>query len=260
MTTAPVGTLIKEWRGRRRRSQMDLALDAGVSARHLSFVETGRSRPSPELVLALADHLDVPLRERNALLLAAGYAPRYRETPLSDPAMGRVRSSLQQVLDAHDPYPGLVLDRAWNVVLANAASTALLSGLPPELAAPVNVFRAGLHPDGLAAVTGNFDEWGAYLVRQLRRLVALTGDSELRALEAEVSRYPTVTALAMADDGSQWADPPLLVRCELTLDGVDLALFTTLTTFGTPRDVTLDELAIELFYPADDATEAVLRG
>src|SRR4029079_14262085 len=185
-----VGPLLKGWRTRRHRSQLDLALDRGVSCRHLSFVETGRSRPSPELVLTLAEHLDVPLRERNALLLAAGYAPRFQETSLSDPEMHRIRASLQQVLDSHDPYPGVVLDRRWDVVLANTAALLLASVLPPELCDPVNVFRAGLHPDGLASGTTTFDEWGAYLVHQLHRLVVLSDDRELRALEAEVREYP----------------------------------------------------------------------
>jgi len=260
MSTATVGTLIREWRGRRRRSQMDLAHEAGVSPRHLSFVETGRSRPSPELVMTIAEHLDVPLRDRNSLLLAAGYAPRFEETPLSDPAMAHVRAALELVLDRHDPYPGVVLNRRWDVVLANAAAGALLAALPDELRAPVNLFRAGLHPAGFAAITRNFDEWGGYLVNQLHRLVVLTADPALEALEAEVHTFPGVVGLRDAPGWSDWGEPPLLVRCELALGGADVALFTTLTTFGTPRDVTLDELAIELFYPADDATEALLRG
>jgi transcriptional regulator with XRE-family HTH domain len=238
---------------------LDLAYDAGVSPRHLSFVETGRARPSPELVLTLADHLDVPLRDRNALLLAAGYAPRFQETPLTDPGMARIHASLQQVLDTHDPYPGVVLNRWWDVVLANQAAVALTSMLPDSLRDPVNIFRASLHPDGFAGVTRNFDEWGAYLVNQLRRLVILTADEGLSEIEAEVRAYPTVRSLTEREGWSEWAETPLLVRCELTLGGTDVALFTTLTTFGTPRDITLDELAIELFYPADDATEALLR-
>lgn len=260
MSTATVGTLIREWRGRRRRSQMDLAHEAGVSPRHLSFVETGRARPSPELVMTLAEHLDVPLRDRNALLLAAGYAPWFRETPLSDPTMAPVRTALELVLDRHDPYPGVVLNRRWDVVLANTAAGTLLAGLPDTLRDPVNLFRAGLHPDGFAAVTTNFDEWGAYLVTQLHRLAVLTADPALEVLEGEVRTYPGVVGLRRAPGWADWAEPPLFVRCELAIGGADLALFTTLTSFGTPRDVTLDELAIELFYPADDATEALLRG
>jgi transcriptional regulator with XRE-family HTH domain len=259
-TTAGVGVLLKDWRGRRRRSQLDLAHEAGVSPRHLSFVETGRSRPSAELVLTLAEHLEVPLRDRNALLLAAGYAPRFQETSLSDPEMRRIRASLQLVLDSHDPYPGVVLDRRWDVVLANTAALRLVSVLPPALCDPVNVFRAGLQPDGLAGSTTTFDEWGAYLVHQLHRLVVLSGDRALRELDAEVREYPTVRELTASAGWRDWHETPLLVRCELELGGTALALFTTLTTFGTPRDITLDELAIELFYPADDATEVALRG
>ncbi|MCU1360483.1 MAG: Transcriptional regulator, Cro/CI family, partial [Ilumatobacteraceae bacterium] len=154
MARAAVGDLIKDWRSRRRRSQMDLALDVGVSTRHLSFVETGRSRPSPELVLALAHHLDVPLRERNSLLLAAGYAPRFSQTSIDDPSMQRVRTSMQRMLDAHDPYPGVVIDRQWNVVLANRAALGLTVGVDPSLLGPpMNVYRLCLHPDGLAPRT-----------------------------------------------------------------------------------------------------------
>jgi transcriptional regulator with XRE-family HTH domain len=256
-----VGELLREWRTRRRRSQMDLALDVGVSTRHLSFVETGRSRPSPELVLALAEHLDVPLRERNTLLLAAGYAPRYSESSLDAPTMRHVRASLQRMLDAHDPYPGVVIDRRWDVVLANRSATALTIGVAPELLGPpLNVYRVCLHPDGLAARTINFPEWAAYLLGQLRRTIVLTGDAHLEALEREVHSYPNVARLASTAPPPVWDDPPLLVPIQLDAGDDELALFTTLTTFGTPRDVTLDELAVELFFPADDRTAAILRG
>ena len=162
MATRTAGPLVRDWRVRRRRSQMDLAHEVGVSPRHLSFVETGRSRPSPELLLALADRLEVPLRDRNVLLLAAGYAPRYGERSLDDAAMVRARAALQRMLDTHDPYPGVVIDRAWNVVLTNRAAGLLMVGLPPELLGPpVNVFRVCLHPDGLARRTLNFTEWSA---------------------------------------------------------------------------------------------------
>ncbi|AXV05126.1 Transcriptional regulator, Cro/CI family [Euzebya pacifica] len=245
-----VGALLRQWRSHRRRSQMDLALDAGVSTRHLSFIETGRASPSPEVVLALADGLDVPLRERNTLLLAAGYAPRYDETPLDAPAMARAKAAVQRVLDAHDPYPGVVLDRRWDVVAANAGALALIEGVAPELASPtLNVFRVSLHPDGLAARTRNFEEWGSYLLWQLEHQLALSGDAGLAALLEEVRGYPNVAALptCMPDE-----DPMLVLTVDLV--DPDLSLFTTLTTFGTPRDITLDELMIELFYPADDAT------
>jgi transcriptional regulator with XRE-family HTH domain len=239
---------------------MDLALDVGVSPRHLSFVETGRSKPSPELVLALADHLEVPLRERNTLLLAAGYAPRYPETSLDDPAMAQVRAALQRLLDTHDPYPGVVIDRAWNIVLSNRAAGVLADGLPVELLGPpLNVFRVCLHPEGLAARTRNFEEWASYLLWQLHRLVLSTSDPDLLLLEEEVKTYPDVAALGRESLWDGWDAPALLVPVELELDGVHLSLFTTLTTFGTPRDITLSEVAVELFFPADEATERALR-
>jgi transcriptional regulator with XRE-family HTH domain len=256
-----VGDLMREWRTRRRRSQMDLSLEVGVSTRHLSFVETGRSRPSPELVLAVAEHLDVPLRERNRMLLAAGYAPRFGERGLDDPAMTRVLGSLQRMLDAHDPYPGVVIDRRWDVLAANGAAEGLTAGLPAEVVGDrLNVFRACLHPDGLASVTANFDDWSAYLLRQIRRTVELTGDALLADLEREVLAYPTVAGRTPVGPTGVDDDPPLLVPFRLTTERGELSFFTTLTTFGTPRDVTLDELCVELFFPADDATELQLRG
>src|SRR6478735_12653738 len=256
----PVGTLLRDWRVRRRRSQLDLALAVGVSARHLSFVETGRSKPSPELVLTLADHLDVPLRERNTLLLAAGYAPRFPETPLHDPAMDQVRASLTRLLEAHDPYPGVVIDAHWDVVLANQAAGLLTALLPPTLAGPpVNVFRACLHPDGLARITRNLDPWAAYLLGQLHRMVTASADPVLAELEQEIRAYPNLASVVAGGGADGADDPALLVPVELVVGDQVLALFTTLTSFGTPRDITLAELAVELFYPADDATEAALR-
>jgi transcriptional regulator with XRE-family HTH domain len=255
--TVKVGPLVREWRMRRRRSQMDLALEVGVSARHLSFVETGRSKPSPELLLSLADHLDIPLRDRNVFMLAAGYAPRYRQTSLDARSMERVRGALQQLLDGHDPYPGVVIDRVWNIVLANPAAARLSAALPPQLVTPsINVFRACLHPEGLAGQTRNFEEWGGYLLGQLRRLKALTNDPGIAELQEEVSRYPTVAALDPAHPARD--EPALLVPWILQLGDNVLSLFTTLTTFGTPRDITLDEVAVELFYPADEATARLL--
>jgi transcriptional regulator with XRE-family HTH domain len=239
---------------------MHLAHDVGVSPRHLSFVETGRSRPSPELVDTLAERLDVPLRERNTLLLAAGYAPRYRERDLDDPEMRFALESVQRMLDAHDPYPGVLIDRQWNVVRANAAAGGLTAGLPDELLGPpLNVYRVCLHPDGLAARTRNFGDWAHYLLGQLDRSLALTGDEALRALRDEVHGYPNVAEVLTSPDGGGRGEPPLLVPLRLALGDAELALFTTLTTFGTPQDVTLDELAVELFYPADEATESMLR-
>ena len=245
---------------RRRRSQLDLAIETGVSARHLSFVETGRSRPSPELVLALAHHLEVPLREQNALLLAAGYAPRFSERRIDDPAMAHVRASVQRMLDAHDPYPGVAIDRQWNVVIANRAAQALVAQLPAELLGPpLNVYRACLHPAGLAATTVNFADWAAYLLQQLQRSITLTGDDELRALHEEVSSYPNIVELAPRLGQILGEQPPLLVPIRLSTPAGELSMFTTLTTFGTPRDVTLDELAVELFFPENDQSDQMLR-
>jgi transcriptional regulator with XRE-family HTH domain len=260
VSQATVGVLLREWRTRRRVSQLDLSLSVGVSARHLSFVETGRSRPSPEMVLALAEGLDIPLRERNTLLLAAGFAPRYRARRLEDSALSPARDAIARLLDAHDPYPGVVIDRCWNIVGANAAASALTAGLPSDLLGPpANVYRLSLHPDGLAGRTLNFAEWGGYLLHQLRRTVALTGDPVVRALEKEVSQYPGVANVAA------WGAPPdeasLLVPFVLDVGGGQrLSMFTTLTTFGTPLDVTLAELAVELFYPADADSADLLRG
>lgn len=259
MSRPTVGALLREWRLRRRRSQLDLALDVGVSTRHLSFVETGRARPSAELVLALAHHLDVPLRERNALLLAAGFAPRFSQHSLDDEDMATVRSSLQRMLDAHHPYPGVVIDRAWNVVLANGAAAALLGGVPPALLDPPNIYRVSLHPQGLAPLTLNFTDWAAYLVQQLRRSVATTADPALEALLTEVLAYPEVAHIRPLIDMAEWDDPPLLVPLRLASPLGELSMFTMITTFGTPLDVTLDELAVELFYPSDERSADVLR-
>jgi transcriptional regulator with XRE-family HTH domain len=257
MSGSQVGELLREWRARRRRSQLDLALEAGVSSRHLSFVETGRSRPSAELLIALADCLDVPLRERNTMLLAAGHAPRYARRSLDDPEMQPVLSSLQRMLDAHEPYPGVVIDRAWNVLLANQAAHALTVGVPAHVLAPdLNVFRVCLHPEGLAARTINFDEWAAYLLGQLRRTIVLTGDPDLRALERELRGYPTLQT--MPDSVAAGDDRQVLVPLEIAVGDTVMSLFTTLTTFGTPRDITLDELSVELFFPNDAVTAELL--
>jgi transcriptional regulator with XRE-family HTH domain len=258
MSRAPAGTLVRDWRVRRRRSQMDLALAAGVSPRHLSFVETGRSKASPELLLTLAEHLDVPLRERNALLLAGGYAPRYPRTSLDSPEMSRIRATLETILQSHEPYPGLVIDRYWNVVLANTAALGFTAGLPDHvMGPPPNIFRVSLHPDGLASRTTNFEDWARYLLSQLHRSTVLTGDPEFERLVDEVSSYPAVAALG--DWRGQSAEPEILVPFRIGLGDAELSLYTTLTVFGTPQDVTLAELAVELFYPADEASEALLR-
>ncbi len=254
-----VGDLLRAWRAKRRLSQLEVGLTAGVSSRHLSFIETGRARASAELLVALADVLDMPLRERNALLLAAGFAPRYGETQLDAPDMAAMRQAITRVLDAHDPYPGVALDRHWNIVIANAAARRLVSIVPQDLRAlPHNIFRLGLHPRGIAACTSNFDEWGRYMLRELQRLADAAIDPAVTALLDEVRSYPNVQALLAAPPKAAPTNG-LLVPCVLDITGQRLSLFTTLATFGSPRDVTLAELTVELFYPADAATEAALR-
>ena len=255
-----VGSLIREWRTQRKMSQMELALDIDISPRHLSFVETGRSRPSAELLISIASQLDVPLRARNAWLLAAGYAPRYSEQNLDSARMSQVKAAVQRLLDTHDPYPGLALDRHWNVVLLNRAAEKFMALLPSELRTPeINIFRASLHPQGFAAFTKNFAEWGSYLLQVLQRLMLSARDDGILALVEEVHAYPTVIALKQQTAISQPSEPSLLVPCIVELYGQELSLFTTLTTFGSPRDITLHELCVELFYPADTQTEVFLK-
>jgi transcriptional regulator with XRE-family HTH domain len=261
-TRAGFGELLRDWRRRRRLSQLDLAVEAEVSARHLSFIETGRSRPSRELVLHLAEHLDVPLRERNALLLAAGYAPAFRETPLDAETMAPVRAALDKVLAGHEPYPAVIVDRAWDLVAANGpALTVLGDGVAPELLAPpVNAMRVCLHPDGLAPRTTNLAEYGGHLLVRLRRQLTLAPDPRLAALYEVLLGYPGIAEIA-ATAGALTVDPATMVFVPLeleTTDGARLRFFSTLATFGTAIDVTLAELSIESFYPADAATEAHL--
>ncbi|MGY6501789.1 MAG: helix-turn-helix domain-containing protein [Acidimicrobiales bacterium] len=249
-----VGPLLREWRRRRRRSQLDLAVEAEVSTRHLSFVETGRSRPSRELIIHLAEHLEVPLRERNRLLLAGGYAPVYRETPLDDPSMAPVRAALDQILAAHSPYPALVVDQRWNVMAANAATfTVFTAGVAPHLLeAPMNAVRVGMHPDGLAPRTENFAEFSDHLLLRIRRQIDAHPDPDLVALYDEVRSYPDVVE-GTVDPGdlANLLFVPLRMRQD---DGSVLSFFSTLATFGTALDVTLAELTIESFFPADPET------
>jgi transcriptional regulator with XRE-family HTH domain len=257
MARVTVGELIREWRVRRRLSQLDLALEAGVSTRHLSFVETGRSRPSPELLLLIAQHLNIPLRERNSLLLAAGYAPRFPQSGFDDASMAHVRTSIQRMLDAH-PYPGVVIDRQWNIVATNASADLLTLGLPDHvIGPPTNVYRLSLHPDGLAARTTNFVEWADHLLRQLRRSAHLTGDPATERLLAEVLAYPNVARLGPVPP--EHHETELLVPMRMATPLGELSMFTTLTTFGTPMDVTLSELSIELFFPSDENSERLFR-
>jgi transcriptional regulator with XRE-family HTH domain len=250
----PVGEHVRQWRERRRLSQLDLALRAEVSTRHLSFVETGRAAPSREMVIRLAEHLEVPLRERNELLISAGYAPLYAETPLEAPTMAAVRDALRQVLTGHEPFPALVVDRHWNMLEANRAVGLLTSGIAPELLeAPVNVLRASLHPRGLAPRIANLGEWRGHLLERLRRQVALTADRELSELYAELRAYPGEPPAAVLPE------PAVVAPLRLRQDGGELALFSIVATIGTPLDITVSELVIESFFPADAATAAALR-
>jgi transcriptional regulator with XRE-family HTH domain len=254
-----VGDLLRDWRQRRRLSQLDLSNEAAVSARHLSFVETGRSKPSRELVLHLAEHLDVPLRERNSLLMAAGYAPVYRERSLDDAEMDPVRGALDMILAGHEPYPSVIVDRRWNLVTANAAALTLFTaGVSPALLEPpVNVVRLGTHPEGLAPRTRNLAEFSEHLLIRLQRQLAVSPDAELQALYDEVRAYPGVH-----HDSPVVTDPTTLLFVPMVFEapsGEELKLFSTLATFGTALDITLAELSIESFFPADAATEAYFR-
>jgi transcriptional regulator with XRE-family HTH domain len=248
----PVGDLIREWRQRRQLSQLDLALAAEISARHLSFVETGRSKPTSEMILRLTRHLDVPLRDRNTLLLAGGYAPAYPEHRLDGPELAAVRAALRHVLAGHDPYPAVVVNRWWELVDGNAAVEVLTEGAAPELLAPpVNALKLSLHPEGMAPRIANLAEWRGHLLTRLQRQVAATGDARLADLLTELRGYP----------GGEVGQPgPTDVVMPLRYRHADreLSLFSMTAVVGTPMDVTIEELAIESFYPADQATAELL--
>ncbi len=249
-----VGVMLRDWRQRRRLSQLDLALEAGVSTKHLSFVETGRARPSSEMVLTLADQLQVPLRERNQLLLAAGYAPRYEARGLDDPELAPIRDALGHVLGGHEPYPALAVDRGWNLVASNAALDPLLVGVADELLRPpVNCMRLALHPCGLAPRILNLAEWRAHLLNRLERQIGLTGDDELRELLEELLGYPGPEL-----GGRRAESGEIMVELRLSSPGGQLRFFSTVTTFGTAVDITVSELSIEAFFPADASTAAAL--
>jgi transcriptional regulator with XRE-family HTH domain len=251
------GPLLQDWRRRRRLSQLALASNAGVSTRHLSFVETGRARASREMVLHLAEHLDVPLRERNRLLLAAGFAPSFRESPLDAPGMQTVQHALAQLLRAHEPFPALVMNRHFELVAANRSVAILTEGVADHLLAPpMNIMRVGLHPEGLARRVINLGEYSRHLLGTLARAVHNAPDDILTELYREISTY--AVADAQSPDGPSEVVLPMRVRGHRADDG-ELALFSIVATFGTPMDITVSELAIESFFPADPHTEAVLR-
>lgn len=258
--TPTVGALLRDWRQRRHLSQLELSSEAAISARHLSFLETGRSLPSREMLLHLAAQLDIPLRERNMLLLAAGYAPIFSERSLDDPALQAARRAVDLVLKGHEPYPALALDRYWTLVAANRMLAPLLAGVDTTLTtAPINVLRLSLHPAGLAPRIANFAEWRAHLFARLRHQIDVTADRRLIALLHDLEAYPTPHTTGgskpMLDRGYGDVVVPLQLR---TNEGV-LSLLSTTTVFGTPVDVTLAELAIESFFPADDVTGEILR-
>ena len=258
-SSAAVGVHLRNWRQRRRLTQLDLALDAEISARHLSFLETGRSRPSRDMVLRLADRLEVPLRNRNELLVAAGFAPMFPERRLDAPELGPARQAIELVLKGHEPYPAIAIDRHWTLVASNAAVPPLLAGVDAALLEPpVNVLRLSLHPGGLAPRIANLAEWRDHLFERLRRLIEVTADAVLIELLDELHEYsvpqdhaPQVSAI---DYGG------IAVPLRLRAGDGELVFFSTTTVFGTPIDITLSELAIEAFFPSDAATaEAMWR-
>jgi transcriptional regulator with XRE-family HTH domain len=255
-----VGELLRSWRTLRQLTQLDLALAAGVSARHLSFVETGRSRPSAEMVLLLAEQLEVPLRERNRMLLAAGYAPSFPELSIDEPPMAPVREALDVILDGHEPNPAVVVDRHWNLVAANKTMVALARGVDESLLEPpVNVMRLGLHPRGLAASAVNIAQLRDYFVGRLEHQVAISGDPELVALLEEVAGYPAPPGEpgpAFEVGGGNVLTPVMRMRLP---EGDELSFFFSIATFGTAVEVTASELSIELGFPADRATVEALR-
>ncbi|AXE27413.1 transcriptional regulator [Streptomyces globosus] len=255
-----VGELLRTWRQRRGISQLELAGRADSSARHISFIETGRSAPSREMVLRLADRLDVPVRERNSLLLAAGYAPQYAQTPLADPAMGTLREGLQRLLTGYEPYPALVVDAVYDVVAANRGVLMLLDGLPEHLLVPpLNAMRITLHPEGLAPRIRNLPEWRGHLLAQMERQIALSRSQVLRALYEEVAAYPVPQGRAAGPAGDGGAVPYIALPLVIEHDGRVLSFVSSIATFNTPMDVTVAELAIETMLPADPATVEYLR-
>jgi transcriptional regulator with XRE-family HTH domain len=256
--TQSAGDVLRDWRQRRRLSQLELATGANISARHLSFLETGRARPSRDMVLHLAEALDIPLRERNALLVAAGFAPIFGERKLDDPALAQARRAIDLVLKGHEPYPALAVDRHWSLIAANSAVERLMADAKAALRQPpVNVLRLSLHPDGLAPRIANLAQWRGHLLARLRRQIDLTADATLTALLKELMDLP-------APRGARGADPAddlggVVVPLRFSTPAGTLSLFSTTTVFGTPVDITLAELAIEAFYPADATTAEMLR-
>lgn len=253
----PFGQQLRAWRLRRGLSQLELACESGISTRHLSFVETGRSVPSREMVLRLAERLEVPLRARNGLLVAAGYAPMYRERSLDDPDLQAAREAVDQILKGHEPFPALAVDRHWHLVSCNRAVPPLLAAASPSLLqAPVNVLRLSLHPEGLAPSIINLVQWREHLIERLRRQIAATGDALLAALLEELRSYPVPPGAGPALAAGH---PGVAVPLQLRTPRGQLNFISTTTVFGAPMDITLQELALETFFPADALTAETLR-
>lgn len=256
-TAQTVGSLLKIWRERRRRSQLDLALDAEISTRHLSFVETGRARPSREMILLLAENLEIPLRERNKILITAGFAPVYSEKTFDDEGLTAARRAVDLILEAHEPFPALAVDRHWNMVAANKTVPLMLEGIPGELLAPpVNVLRLSLHPEGLASKIVNLPEWRGHLLTRLKKQVADTADFGLEELLKELSGYEIKGG--RSEKTAKPADA-IVVPLKIETRFGTLSFIGTTTVFGTPVDVTVSEIALETFFPADDATRDVFN-
>jgi transcriptional regulator with XRE-family HTH domain len=258
-----VGKMLRAWRTRRRLSQLELAVEAEISQRHLSFIESGRSQPSRDMLLRVAEQLGVPLRERNALLYAAGFAPIFRERTLDDPDFAAARRIIDRVLKAHEPNPALLVDRHWNLVAANAAVAALLAPVtdPLLVAPPVNVLRLSLHPAGLGAAIMNLPAWRSHVLARLRHQFETTGDPQLGTLMTELAAYPSTNAHtpATAEDHGALSESGLIaVPMRIRMGDAVLSLISTTTVFGTPLDITLSELALETFFPEDAETASVL--
>jgi transcriptional regulator with XRE-family HTH domain len=253
-----IGDLLREWRQRRRLSQLELATEAEISARHLSFMETGRSQPSRDMVLHLAEELEVPMRERNVLLVAAGYAPIFAQRSLDDPALAAARNAVDLILEAQKPYPAFAIDRHWLVIASNAALPELYAGVSPALLEPpINALRLSLHPQGLAPRIANFREWRAHLLAATRRRLDVTGDRVLAELLREVSEYPVPAGKAPPQISPN--ENAVVIPFKIVTAAGLLSFFSTTTVFGTPVDVTLSELALELFFPADAATAEIVH-
>lgn len=255
-----VGDLLRDWRRRRHQSQLALALEAGVSQRHLSFVESGRAQASREMLLRLAESLDMPLREQNRLLNAAGFTAVYRERSLDDPALDVARHAVERVLAAHEPYPALAVDRRWMLVTANRSVAPLLASASPELLMPpVNVLRLSLHPEGLARSIVNYGQWRSYLLQRLARECELTGDAHLQQMLEELRGYPVPPPPAVARPAIPQSDARVFIPLQLATPAGVLSFISTTTVFGTSVDVTVAELSLECMYPADAVTAAALR-